>query len=84
MRQYLDILDKITYVYNKISGGSKVIAIISDERWEEEKNKYIKCIKDGNHYDVVEEPSEVYEETKNNDIISSSAVELFGDIVEFE
>lgn len=84
VRQNLDILDKITYVYNKISGGSKVIAIISDERWEEEKNKYIKCIKDGNHYDVVEEPSEVYEETKNNDIISSSAVELFGDIVEFE
>ena len=84
VRQNLDILDKITYVYNKISGGSKVIAIISDERLEEEKNKYIKCIKDGNHYDVVEEPSEVYEETKNNDIISSSAVELFGDIVEFE
>ena len=84
VRQNLDILDKITYVYNKISGGSKVIAIISDERWEEEKNKYIKCIKEGNHYDVVEEPSEVYEEIKNNDIISSSAVELFGDIVEFE
>ena len=84
VKQNLDILDKITYVYNKITGGSKVIAIISDDRWEEEKNKYIKCIKDGNHYEVIEEPSEVYEETKNNDIISSSAVELFGDIVEFE
>ncbi len=84
VKQNLDIIDKITYVYNKITGSDKNIAIISDERWELEKNNYIKCIKDGNHYNVVEEPTEVYEEIKNNDIISSSAVELFGDIVEFE
>jgi len=84
VKQNLDIIDKITYVYNKITGSEKNIAIISDDRWEIEKSNYIKCIKDGNHYDVVEEPTEVYEEIKNNDIINSSAVELFGDIVEFE
>lgn len=84
VKQNLDILDKITYVYNKITNFNKKIAIITDEEWELEKNKYIKSIKDGNHYVVIDEPEEVYEEVKNNDIISSSAVELFGDIVEFE
>ena len=49
-----------------------------------EKNKYIASLKDGNHYEVVEEPEEIYEEVEKDDIIVSSAVELFGDIVEFE
>ena len=84
VKQNLDILDKITYVFNKITNSNKKIAIISDEEWELEKNKYIKSIKDGNAYKVVDEPLEVYEEEKKDDIIVSSAVELFGDIVEFE
>ena len=84
VKQNLDILDKITYVYNKITNFDKKIAIITDDEWEKEKNKYIKSIRDGNHYIVINEPEEIYEELKNDDIISSSAVELFGDIVEFE
>ena len=84
VKQNLNILDKITYVYNKLTNSNKKIAIISDEQWEIEKNKYIASLKDGNHYEVVEEPVEIYEEVKKDDIIVSSAVELFGDIVEFE
>lgn len=84
VKQNLNILDKITYVYNKLTNSNKKIAIISDEQWEIEKNKYIASLKDGNHYEVVEEPEEIYEEVKKDDIIVSSAVELFGDIVEFE
>lgn len=84
VKQNLNILDKITYVYNKITNSNKKIAIITDEEWEAEKNRYIQAIKDGNHYTVIDEPAEVYEEQKKDDIISSSAVELFGDIVEFE
>lgn len=84
VKQNLNILDKITYVYNKITNSNKKIAIITDEEWEFEKNRYIQAIKEGNHYTVIDEPAEVYEEQKKDDIISSSAVELFGDIVEFE
>ena len=84
VKQNLNILDKITYVYNKLTNSNKKIAIISDEQWEIEKNKYIASLKDGNHYEVVDEPEEIYEEVEKDDIIVSSAVELFGDIVEFE
>jgi len=33
---------------------------------------------------VVEEPEVIFEDLKNNDIITNSAVDLFGDIVEVE
>ena len=82
VKQNLIELDKITYVYNKITNSNKKIAMITDEEWDFEKNKYINSIKDGNKYQVVEEPQEVYEETIKDDIITNSAVELFGDIVE--
>ena len=82
VKQNLLELDKITYVYNKITNSNKCIAIITDEEWDKEKNNYIKCLKDGNSYVLMEEPEEIYEEEVKNDIIKSSAVELFGDIVE--
>ena len=82
VKQNLMELEKIIYVYNKITNSNKKFAIITDEEWENEKNNYIKSIKDGKSYQVMEEPKEIYEEIKKNDIISNSAVELFGDIVE--
>ena len=82
VKQNLLDLEKITYVYNKITNSDKKIAIITDQEWDVEKNNYIKCLKDGIQYHTLEEPEEVYEENKKNDIISNSAVELFGDIVE--
>ena len=82
VKQNLLELEKITYVYNKITDSNKNIAIITDEEWENEKNNYIVCLKDGNSYNFIEEPEEIYEEEVKNDIIKSSAVELFGDIVE--
>jgi DNA polymerase-3 subunit gamma/tau len=82
VKQNLLELEKITYVYNKITNSNKNIAIITDEEWENEKSNYIMCLKDGNSYNFIEEPEEIYEEEVKNDIIKSSAVELFGDIVE--
>ena len=84
VRQNLIELDKIMYVYGKITNSDKKLAIITDEQWEIEKSNYIKSIKDGVQYQVMEEPKEVYEESVKNDIISNSAVELFGDIVEID
>ena len=82
--QNLQIIDKIIDVYNKITDSNKEIAIISDKEWDKVKSEYIKKLKDGVKYEVKEEPEPIFEEIENNDIISSSAVKLFGDIVEVE
>ena len=61
------------------------IAIISDDDWDILKNQYITNLKNNISYNLMEEPELVFEESNKNDIISSSAVELFGsDIVEVE
>ena len=82
--QNLQIIDKITDVYNKITDSSKEIAIISDKEWDKVKNEYIKNLKDGVKYEVKDEPELIFEEIENDDIISNSAMKLFGDIVEVE
>ena len=84
VKQDLLILDKISDVYQKITNSSKNFAIITDDEWETIKNEYIQNIKNGVKYEIQEEPKVILEEIKNNDIISNSAVELFGDIVEIE
>ena len=77
-------LVKINEVYNKITNSNKNIAFVSDDQWNKLKNEYISKLKQGIHYDVIPEPDLLFEEIKNNDIISNSAISLFGeDIVEF-
>ena len=84
VEQNLIILDKIINVYNKITNSNKNIAIITDAEWEKVRNEYIKCIKNGGSYSVIDEPEEEFEEIIKDDIISNSAIELFGDIVEID
>jgi DNA polymerase-3 subunit gamma/tau len=82
--QNLQIIDKIISVYNKITNSNKEIAIITDSEWDKVKNEYIKNLKDGVKYEVKDEPEPVFEEIDKDDIITSSAMQLFGDIVEVE
>ena len=82
--QNLQVIEKLTSVYNKITDSGKDIAIISDSEWDKVKNEYIKNLKDGVKYEVKDEPEPVFEEIDSDDIISSSAVQLFGDIVVVE
>ena len=85
VKQNLLELEKFTSIYNKLTNSNKNIAIITDDEWEIEKNNYIKALKDGHQYKVIEEPEiKVFERPEENVIITSSAVELFGDIVEIE
>ena len=84
VKQHLTNLDKIIEVYNKITNSNKNIAIISDEKWEKVKNDYISNLKNNIKYEIKQEPEVIFEELKKNGIITSSAVELFGDIVEVE
>ena len=72
-------------IYNKITNSNKNIAIITDSKWNELKKEYISNISSGKKYEYVNEPELLFEDVKKNDIISSSAVDLFGsDIVEIE
>lgn len=84
VKQNLANIIKLNEVYNKITNSNKSIAIISDEKWEKVRNDYIANLKSGIKYEVKEEPEVIFEELKKDDIIMSSAVELFGDIVEVE
>ena len=84
VEQNLIVLDKIIDVYNKITNSNKNIAIITDAEWEKVKSEYIKCIKNGGSYGIIDEPEEEFEEIIKDDIIPNSAIELFGDIVEID
>ena len=85
VKQNLLNLDKITDVFNKLTNFNKKIAIITDEEWEKVKKDYILSLKNGEQYKIIEEPAiMVFEGAKEDDIIVSSAVELFGDIVEMD
>ena len=85
VKQNLLDLEKISSVYNKLTNSNKKLAIITDEEWEIEKNNYIKSIKEGHHYTLIKEPElKVFEGPEEDVIITNSAIELFGDIVEIE
>ena len=82
--QNLVILSSIEDVYNKITNSNKKIAIVSDDDWENIKSEYISNLKYNVSYKIEEEPDEIFENLNNDDIITSSAINLFGDIVEVE
>ena len=85
VKSNLNNLLKLEDTYNKLNNSHFKIAIISDDDWDILKNQYITNLKNNISYNLMEEPELVFEESNKNDIISSSAVELFGsDIVEVE
>lgn len=85
VKQNLLNLNKITEIYNKLTNSNYLFAIISDADWDAAKADYIKTIKSGGIYETMTEPAEeILEVNKKNDIISNSAIELFGDIVEID
>ena len=72
-------------VYNDITKSDMRLAIVSDKTWDEIKKEYIYNLKNNISYNIMEEPEVLFEESEKNDIISSSAISLFGeDIVEID
>ena len=84
VQQNLLHLEQMEEVYSDITHSSKKFAIISDLEWDKLKKEYIQHLKEGNHYEVLEEPEKVFKKEKTDDIISSDASMLFGDIVEID
>lgn len=74
--------------YNDLSGSDKLICFINNDFWKDESAKFLSFYKKNdvsNYHNFVEEPIPVYEEISNDDIITSGAVDLFGDqLVEIE
>ena len=84
VQQNLLHLEQMEEVYLDITHSSKKFAIISDLEWDKLKKEYIQHLKDGNHYEVLEEPEKVFKKEETDDIISNDASMLFGDIVEID
>lgn len=84
VKQNLKNLEKITQTYNKLTNSNKKFAIITDNEWNYVKNDYIKHLKNNDPYVLLEEPEEIFDKKEKDDILVSSAIELFGDIVEVE
>ena len=84
VQQNLLHLEQMEEVYSDITHSSKKFAIISDLEWDKLKKEYIQHLKDGNHYEVLEEPEKVFKKEETDDIISNDASMLFGDIVEID
>ncbi len=84
VKQNINILDKISEVYYKITKSNKNFAIVTDSNWEKLKSEYVYNLKNHIAYQILEEPKVIFEENENNDIINNGAIELFGDIVEIE
>ena len=85
MDQVLNSIEKVTLIYNKYTSGDKKLCVVSDEKWNEVSSKYAECFKNKSvedNFKEEDEPKPIYEEVKNDDIIVSSANEIFGDIVE--
>ena len=87
VEQNLENIELFTNIYNELTNSTKKIAIITNDEWNIEKNKYIEFTKQGNKYKIIEEPiiDIKVENLEDEDTIkNSSAIQLFGDIVEIK
>ena len=84
VEQNLQILDKLMNVYNKILKNKKKLVLVSDDEWKKIRDQYVIDLKNKHKYEELPEPDPIYEESEEDAIIMNDAVDMFGDIVEFE
>ena len=74
---------ELSDVFEKVLGKNVLVAYIKDSDWDKYANDYVNNIKSGIKYELIDEPDLVFEECEKDDIISSSAISIFGnEIVE--
>ena len=79
------VFEDLNNTYNEITKSNKKLSIISSADWENLKKDYIIKFKNKESLNYIKEPDPVFEVIDKDDIIVSSAVELFGsDIVEID
>ena len=85
VKDNLNNLDIVNDIYNKITNSNKNMAIITEDRWQSLIEEYKINLKNNHVYNYIKEPEMLFEEDENDDIITNSAISLFGeDIVEVE
>ena len=73
-------LDEITSIYQKTLNTNKNLCFISKAEWDKVSKDFALKFKSGTvdeFYSIKDEPEPEFEETENDDIISSSATNLF-------
>ena len=73
-------LDEITSIYQKTLNTNKNLCFISKAEWDKVSKDFALKFKGGTvdeFYSIKDEPEPEFEETENDDIISSSAMNLF-------
>ena len=66
-------------VFKKVLDKEYTVSYITEDKWKNYADQYVNNMKNGIKYEVLEEPLPIFEETKKDDIISSSAINLFGE-----
>ncbi len=84
VEQNLLLLTKLTEVYNKVLKTKKNLVLVSESEWKKIRDQYVIDLKSNHKYEKEPEPDPIYEESKEDAIIMNDAVDMFGDIVEFE
>ena len=83
IEQLNDCFGIISDVFKKVLDKDYTVSYITEDEWKSYADQYVSNMKNGITYEVMEEPLPIFEENKKDDIISSSAISLFGeDIVE--
>lgn len=83
-------LDKISTILGNTTGINKKIAVITNTDWSITKNDYINKIKNGEKFEVLDEPELKYNnnigdsQIDSNNVIINNITNAFGDIVVVE
>ena len=80
--QNIENINKITEVYNKLTNSNKKIAIVSLKKWEKIKKEYIKNIKNGKKYDIIEEPEIINLDKEIR--TEENPIDMFKEIIEIK
>ena len=80
--QVLHEYEKFEKTFETVLNEKYIPAFVDYSKWDDLKKEFIEKRDNGIGYTIMEEPEPIFEEKKINDIISSSAIDMFGDIVE--
>ena len=79
IEQLNECFNIISDVFKKVLDKDYTVSYITEEEWKIYADQYVSNMKNGVKYEVMEEPKPIFEENKKDDIISSSAINLFGE-----
>ena len=80
--QVLHEYEKFEKTFETVLNEKYIPAFVDYSKWDDLKKEFIEKRDNGIGYTIMEEPEPIFEEKQINDIISSSVIDMFGDIVE--